>query len=72
MIKTLIRIDSTMIYAVGYSSKEKLVEVVFSKGKIWGYEDVPKDVYEGLINSTSAGSYMRNFILDCYNDYPIS
>ncbi len=72
MIKTMIRVESSMIYAIGYDPEEKLLEVVFTKGKIWAYEDVPKDVYEKLINSKSIGSYMRNYILDCYNDYSIS
>ena len=51
-----------MIYAIGYDPEEKLLEVVFTKGKIWAYEDVPKDVYEKLMNSKSIGSYMRNYI----------
>jgi hypothetical protein len=71
MIKTLKVVKSSMIYAVGYCPKEKLLEVVFTKGKLWAYEDVPKDVYEGLLNAESPGSYMRNYILDCYNDYPL-
>lgn len=61
-----------MIYAVGYDPEEKLLEVVFTKGKIWAYEGVPTDVYEGLMTSKSIGSYMRNYIFDCYSDYPIS
>ncbi len=61
-----------MIYAVGYDPEEKLLEVVFTKGKIWAYEGVPKEVYEGLMTSKSIGSYMRSYIFDCYRDYPIS
>ena len=71
MIKTLIRVESSMVYAIGYCSEEKSLEVVFTKGKIWRYEDVPEDVYEEFINSTSLGSYMRNHILDCYREYSI-
>lgn len=61
-----------MVYAIGYDPNEKLLEVVFAKGKIWAYEDVPKKVYKELMSSKSIGSYMKNYIFDCYNDYPIS
>ncbi len=42
------------------------------KGSIWAYEDVPQDEYEELLNSSSIGSFMRNSIFDCYNDYQIN
>ena len=61
-----------MVYAVGYDEKTSTLEVVFKKGSIWAYEDVPKKIYKNLLASDSVGSYMNSFILDCYNDYPIS
>ena len=71
MIKTLTRVNSSMVYAVGYDPEEKILEVVFTKGKIWAYEGVPKKTYKDLIASKSVGSYMRNYIFDCYQDYSI-
>ena len=72
MIKTLTKVKSNMIYAVGYDPKEKILEVVFTKGKIWAYEDVSEEEYKNLIESSSIGSYMRSCIIDCYSDYEIS
>jgi len=66
MIKNLTKVNSSMVYAVGYDQENKVLEVVFRKGSIWQYRSVPEDVYEGLISSGSIGSYMRNEILDCY------
>lgn len=72
MIKTLTKLNSSMIYAIGYDPKEKILEVVFTKGKIWAYQDVPEEVYKDLLESKSIGSYMRSSIIDCYPDYEIS
>lgn len=69
MIKILTKVDSSMIYAVGYDNDEENLEVVFLKGGILIYEDVPQNIYEELMNSNSIGSFMINNIFDCYNDY---
>lgn len=69
-IKTLTKVNSSMLYAVGYDPKAKILEVVFSKGKIWRYYDVPQNVYAGLLTTRSVGSYMNNQIIDCYDDEP--
>ena len=55
-----------MVYAVGYDEKNKTMEVVFRKGDIWQYFDVPKRIHDELICACSIGSYMRNEIIDCY------
>ncbi len=34
MIKILTKVDSSMVYAVGYDPKEELLEVVYTKGDI--------------------------------------
>ena len=60
-----------MLYAVGYDKDKKELEVVFRSGKIWVYEDVPKDVYKELLESSSIGSFMRDSIIDCYSDYQL-
>lgn len=55
-----------MVYAVGYDEENEIMEVVFRKGSIWAYRNVPKSVYEGLLDSRSIGSYMRSSVLDCF------
>ena len=61
-----------MVYAVGYDPKEEILEVVFAKGEIWGYEKVPADVYDELMKTNSIGRYMRSNVLDFYSEYPIN
>lgn len=69
-IKTLTKVNSSMLYAVGYDPKAEVLEVVFSKGKIWRYYDVPPSVYDGLLTTQSVGSYMNSNIIGCYDDEP--
>jgi len=69
--KTLKKVDSSMVYAVGYDKDTRDLEVVFKSGKIWIYEDVSKDIYKELMESDSIGSFMRNEIIGCYSEYPM-
>ena len=62
----LIKVDSSMIYAVGYDEKEQILEVVFTRTGVYRYRDVPKDIYDGLMESDSKGSYMRSMVIDSY------
>ena len=65
------KVNSSMVYAIGYDPKSKTLEVVFRSGKAWVYEEVPKKVYQELLKSESIGSYMRENIIDCYLSYSI-
>ena len=65
------KVNSSMVYAIGYDPKLKTLEVVFRSGKAWVYEEVPKKVYQELLKSKSIGSYMRENIVDCYLSYPV-
>ncbi len=65
------KVNSSMVYAIGYDPKSKTLEVVFRSGKAWAYEEVPKKVYQELLKSESIGSYIRENIIDCYLSYPI-
>ena len=60
-----------MVYAVGYDREAKILEVVFKRGGIWEYEDVPEKEYRAMMKSNSIGSYMRSCIIDMYSDSEI-
>jgi TFIIF-interacting CTD phosphatase-like protein len=62
----LIKVDSSMIYAVGYDEEAQILEVVFKRTGVYRYSNVPKNVYEELMASDSKGSYMRDMIIDMY------
>lgn len=58
--------DSSMISAFGYDETEQILEVAFHNTGVYRYYDVPKNVFEGLRNASSKGSYIRNMIIDMY------
>lgn len=62
----LIKVDSSMIYALAYDEQTEVLEVVFKRTGVYRYHNVPKDVYEQLMASSSKGSYMRDLIIDMY------
>ena len=67
----LTTVESSMIHAVGYDKKSRRLEVVFSSGRIYCYEQVPASEYEGLIEAESKGQYMRYRIIDMYPCYQL-
>jgi hypothetical protein len=65
-------VESSMIHAVGYDDETQTLEVIFNSGRIYRYEDVPPEEYEGLMNAESKGRYMRANIIDVYPHYQTS
>jgi len=62
----LTTVDSSMIHAVGYDSKKRVLEVVFNSDQTYCYEGVPPKIYKELMAAESKGRYMRNEIIDVY------
>ncbi len=60
------KVESSMIQAFGYDAEEQSLLVIFNSGKTYRYFEVPPNVYEELLASDSKGSYMRDFVIDCY------
>ena len=59
-------VESSMIQAVGYDSKTRLLEVVFNNGRTYCYEGVPPKVHKGLMAAESKGQYMLAEVIDMY------
>jgi KTSC domain len=64
----LIEVDSSMLSAVKYDSKNRILEAWFNSGQIWHYHDVPGREFIALLESSSQGSYMRSFIIGEYSE----
>jgi hypothetical protein len=58
--------ESSMISAFGYDEAEGILEVAFHRTGVYRYYDVPLQVFEGLRDATSKGSYMRAHVIDMY------
>lgn len=59
-------VKSQMILGVRYNKNTYELDVVFRTGDKYRYKNVPKFVYDGLINAESHGQYMHNRILGRY------
>ncbi len=62
----LITVESSMLYAVGYDSKNRTLEVVFNSGGVYRYHDVPPEEYKELMAAESKGRYIHECIIDVY------
>jgi len=62
----MIPVDSSMVDSVGYDEEHYLLQVVFTSGRVYCYEDVPPEVFQGLMEAESKGQYMRAYIIDVY------
>jgi len=60
-------VDSSMIDSVGYDKDTKELEVGFNSGKVYVYQGVPIEEYEGLLAAGSKGQYMLGNIIDMYS-----
>lgn len=61
------KVNSSIIDLVGYDSDTKMLEIRYiDTGFTYEYYDVPKTVYEQLIDSDYKELYIRNCIIDCY------
>ena len=59
-------VDSSMIAAAGYDAEQRLLVVLFNTGRAYEYQDVPPEVYAGLVAAESKGAYMNENIISTY------
>lgn len=57
---------SSMITSYGYDEAEKVLQLTFTKGGTYDYQDVPKEVYDGMVEAESIGKYFLANIKDKY------
>lgn len=59
-------VDSSMIQAFGYDEDSQMLMVIFNSGKTYQYSEVPKEIYDELLEADSKGRYMGDCVIDCY------
>jgi hypothetical protein len=63
-------VQSSLMRSVGYDATARRLEIEFSDGDVYLYENVPESIYKELISAASIGSYftariMRNIDFPC-------
>jgi len=55
-------VQSSNLSSVGYDPDSLTLEIGFNNGGIYQYSGVPQEVYEGLMNASSKGTFFHHFI----------
>lgn len=53
-------VQSSNIEQIGYNEGSEVLYVKYKSGKVYAYDKVPKNIYEGLEKAESKGSYMNS------------
>ncbi|MBK5210076.1 MAG: KTSC domain-containing protein [Flavobacteriaceae bacterium] len=62
-----IAVSSSNIASVGYDAENKILEIEFHHGGIYQYFNVPKKIYDGLMDAESKASYFYHNIRENNN-----
>jgi hypothetical protein len=54
-----ISVSSETIAEVGYDRETEILEILFRRGTLYQYFNVPAFIYEGLVQSPSLGRYFN-------------
>lgn len=59
-------LNSSVLSMAEYDDEAQTLDLTFTSGRTYTYHDVPKDVYDGLVSSSSPGRYYNEAIKDIY------
>lgn len=65
-VMELTRLDSSMLYAIGYNLASETLEIIFNNGGIYRYFHVPATIYKELLNSEFPGRFLWTKIINLY------
>ena len=60
------RVESTNLFAVGYDTETKTLEIEFHTRKVYRYYNVPLIVVRQLMDAESMGEFFNFYIKDAY------
>lgn len=59
-------VTSSNVASVGYDEESQTLEIEFNNGSVYQYYDVPKHVYESLMQASSVGGFLSSNIKGQY------
>ena len=62
----MIFVDSSNIEAIGYDENNQELHVQFLSGGYYVYHDVPREIFDDLVEAPSKGSYLNREIKGVY------
>ncbi|KAB0597172.1 KTSC domain-containing protein [Cupriavidus gilardii] len=64
-------VESSVVAAIGYDYRKRVLGIEFVSGKLYHYLDVPASVYRDFMDADSKGGYFNDYILGAYEYEPI-
>ncbi len=58
---------SGMVKTISYDAAEKILTLEFNSGGSYAYSEVPKEIFDGILNAESAGKYYHAHIKGKYS-----
>lgn len=65
-------VTSSNLVSVGYNASSQTLEVEFKNGGIYQYDEIPLELYTGIMSAASAGRYFHQNIRGKYQARKIS
>lgn len=62
----MIYVDSSNIEAIGYDDDAQELHVQFTSGGHYIYHDVPRQIFDDLMNAPSKGSFLNREVKNVY------
>lgn len=59
-------VSSSNILSIGYNSQLAILEVEFTSGDVYQYFNVPEHLHHGLMNASSKGQFLNDYIKYSY------
>ena len=60
------RVESSNIESVGYDPETQQLQVRFTNGSLYQYDDVPAEVHQDLMGSDSIGTQLHQAVKGTY------
>ena len=65
-------VTSSNICSIGYDPQSSVLEVEFTSGDVYQYFNVPEHLYRGLMNTSSHGQFLNDYIKYSYRYQKVS
>jgi hypothetical protein len=62
----MIDVQSSNLSQVGYDPETRTLAIVFKKGDLYHYDDVPPEVFDELMEAPSTGRYFSQHIRNSF------
>jgi hypothetical protein len=61
-----VALSSTTVVSAGYDEGSRTMEIEFTGGAVYRYDDVPREVFDGLLAAESVGRFFNERVRDVY------